>query len=78
MTNNKFNMLEKHLDDMTNKAFALSNMLKTLFVALPEDLADCAFPTKSLVGNLSDMAEQLAEELFDPSVEIMNAIKKAA
>lgn len=51
--------------DLATKAYALSSILQTLHVALPDDKAGCKVPTRTLVSHVMGMAEELADSLAD-------------
>ncbi|MYN11772.1 hypothetical protein GSY71_01215 [Pusillimonas sp. TS35] len=63
--------------DLERKAWAISNVLQTLYAALPDDAADSAVPTRCLISTLFDMAEELATNLGDFESTHRIAIKGA-
>jgi hypothetical protein len=47
------------------KAWQIHDVLQTLFSALPEDLEDSAVPVSGVVGLLTSLSRELANDLSD-------------
>lgn len=51
--------------DLAEQAWAIHNILTTLYVALPDDVEEAGVPTRCLLSHVLSLTEPLAIELME-------------